>query len=90
MQKSIKHIYSAFSGTFNTIPEEDFKLLDMGQLPLKQLPNSNCKKCYGRGQIGRDKINLTYYLCTCVKKVLDADLIRSSISNNVDFENLFK
>jgi hypothetical protein len=90
MQESTKIIYSAFSGTFYTIPEGDFSLLDMGQLPLLKKPSSSCKKCFGRGHIGRDNQNFHYYLCNCVKKVLDLEAIKSSITNNLELSNLIK
>ena len=55
MQNSNKKMwmYSIFSGTFYEIPESDFPLMDIGQLPLTKKPN-NCSKCHDRGHMGRD------------------------------------
>jgi hypothetical protein len=90
MQKSIKTVYNAFSGTFLNIPEEDLKLISVGQLPLNRKPSSSCKKCFGKGHIGRDKTNLNYYICSCIRKNLDLDAIKHTITNNIDFEGLLK
>jgi hypothetical protein len=83
METLKKQIYSIFSGTFYEIPEKDIKILDVGQVPLSKLPPSNCKKCFGRGYIGRDKDNFAYYACSCVKKLVSlnetaSDLIKKS------------
>jgi hypothetical protein len=88
MQESTKTIYSAFSGTFYTILEKDFSLLDMGQLPLVKIPPSSCKKCNGRGHLGRDNQTFHYYICNCVRKCLDVELIKKSIEQNLDFNNI--
>jgi len=85
--KDIRLIYSVFSGTFYKIPEKDFTLLDMGQLPLIKKPN-NCKKCYNKGNIGRDNISLTYQICSCVKKVMDMEKIRETLTDKIDINNL--
>jgi hypothetical protein len=90
MQKSIKTTYCAFSGTFLDIPEEDIKLLGIGQLPLTKKPSSSCKKCHGKGHVGRDKNNLNYYICTCVRKNLDLESIKQVVTNSIDFEGLLK
>jgi hypothetical protein len=75
-----KLIYSVFSATFYEIPESDVKLLDIGQIPLKQHPK-NCKHCYNRGYLGRDKETLAYQMCNCIRKVIDFDYINSLLPN---------
>jgi hypothetical protein len=72
------NIYSVFSGTYYTIPESDFKILDVGQLPLTKTPPRNCKKCHGRGHLGRDKMNYVYAVCSCVRKCINFDIIKSA------------
>ena len=47
------------------------KILDVGQIPLIKFPPKTCKKCYGRGYVGRDSENFAYYACQCVRKVVD-------------------
>lgn len=89
MQNQIKLIYSAFSGTFYKIPEKDLSLLDMGQLPLLKEPKK-CNKCHGRGHLGRDNQTLSYFICNCVKKVIDLEEIKKSLTSNLDFKNLIK
>ena len=77
-----RNIYSLFSGTFYQIPEKDIKILDVGQVPLKKLPASNCNKCYGRGHVGRDKNTLAYQICKCIRKQIDFELIKSLMPEN--------
>jgi hypothetical protein len=78
MQKSNKTIllFSVFSGTFYEVLKDDFKLLDVGQLPLTQKPNSRCNKCFGRGHLGRDTQTYGYAVCNCLRKVIDHDMIK--------------
>ena len=80
MQQTSKTIYSAYSGTIYNIPEEDFHLMDMGQIPLNKKPSANCKKCFGRGHNGRDKTSLIYEVCNCVKKVVDLEEVKKNIT----------
>lgn len=75
-----KLIYSVFSGTYYTVPIDDIKLLDIGQIPLKKYPK-NCKKCSDRGYYGRDVNNLTYEPCNCLRKVIDFDYIKTLLPN---------
>jgi hypothetical protein len=88
MQTTTKLVYSAYSGTIYVIPEEDFSLMDMGQVPLLKRPPSNCKKCFGRGHNGRDKTSLIYEVCNCVKKVVDLEEVKKSITNKIDLNNI--
>jgi hypothetical protein len=81
MQTS-KLIYSIFSGTSYVIPEDDVKLLDIGQVPLKDKPK-NCNKCYNRGHLGRDKNTLAFELCNCIKKNIDFDYIKTLLPDNI-------
>jgi hypothetical protein len=74
--ESTKLIYSAFSGTYYNILEEDITLLDVGQIPLKKSPPSSCKKCHGRGHLGRDKNTYAYHICNCIRKNVDFDFIK--------------
>jgi hypothetical protein len=71
-------IYSAFSGTYYEILESDISLLDIGQIPLLNKPKSNCNKCQGRGHTGRDTQNYTYAVCSCVRKVINFNIIKSA------------
>jgi hypothetical protein len=75
-------IYSAYSGTFYEILEKDVNLLISGQIPLKKYPNKNCKKCYGRGHLGRNSQSYDYLVCDCIRKNINFDLIASLASNN--------
>jgi hypothetical protein len=77
MQKSDNTlIYSVFSGTYYEIPTKDFKLLDVGQLPLTKKPSSTCSKCHGRGHTGRDTQTFGYSICSCIRKAINHDIIR--------------
>lgn len=74
-------IYNVFSGLIFEIPEKDIKILDVSQVPLKKMPKSNCNKCYGRHYVGRDSENFVYYVCGCLRKVVDFDSVK-----NVDIQ----
>lgn len=69
-------IFSVFSGTFYEVLREDFKLLDMGQVPLIKKPSSKCNKCFGRSHLGRDTQTYAYAICNCLRKVIDHDMIK--------------
>jgi hypothetical protein len=71
-----KAIYSVFSGTFYHVLEKDVKLLNFGQIPLIDQPKQNCKKCYGRGHLGRDHTTYAFEICTCVRKKIDFNYIK--------------
>jgi hypothetical protein len=75
--KNKMKMYSVFSGTFYEIPEDDFKLMDIGQLPLTKTP-AKCNKCYGRGHLGKDTQTNGYAVCFCVRKVINHDIIRNA------------
>jgi hypothetical protein len=75
-QKQTILIYSAFSGTYYEIPESDIKLLEVGQVPLLKKPSSKCSKCFGRGHLGKDTQSYTYFICNCVQKVINHDIMK--------------
>jgi uncharacterized Fe-S radical SAM superfamily protein PflX len=77
MNHNTIQIYSIFSGTFYEVPKEDFKLLDMGQIPLLKKP-SGCKKCNGRCHIGRNAESYGYFICKCLHKVIDHSIIKNA------------
>jgi hypothetical protein len=76
-------IYSIFSGTVYEVPEKDFKILDVGQVPLLKYPPNKCKKCYGRGYNGRDIQTFAYTPCSCVLKVIDFSKNQVDVSKNI-------
>jgi len=77
-------IYSVFSGTLYELLESDIKLLDIGQLPLKKKPPTSCKKCYGKYELGRDVQNYAYIPCSCLRKVVNFDILKSL--ENINFQ----
>lgn len=70
-------IFSVFSGTFYEVPESDFGILDIGQIPLAKKP-SKCSKCFNRGYVGRDNKTFVYAICSCLHKAVDHDRIRNA------------
>lgn len=72
-----KIVYSVYSGIFFEFPEKDIKHLDAGHIPLTKNSTKNCKKCYGRGHIGKDQNTLAYQICKCIRKNIDFELIKS-------------
>jgi hypothetical protein len=88
MEKT-KLIYSVFSGTYYDVLEKDVKLLNVGQLPLKDKPSNSCKKCYGRGHLGKEQFTYAYAICNCVRKKIDFDLVKSLLPQDIkDINNI--
>jgi hypothetical protein len=85
--ETTKIIYSAFSGTYYEVLEKDVKLLNVGQIPLKSYPPQNCKKCYGRGHVGREQITYAFEICNCVRKKIDFDLVKSLMPQDINQPN---
>lgn len=83
MQANKKLMYSVFSGTFYEVLDSDVSLLDIGQVPLTKKPSSNCSKCYGRGHVGKDIQTCGYILCSCIRKVIDYDIIKKNHGNEI-------
>lgn len=77
---NIKNIYSVFSGTYYEVPEKDVQLLNVGQIPLVKKPSSSCKKCYGKGHNGRDITSFAYQVCSCVRKNIDFNIVKTLTS----------
>lgn len=75
------YVFSVYTGMVYDIPEEQFNLLDDGQLPLKDKPKA-CKKCYDRRYMGFSKTTYTYMPCLCVSKIADLAKVRSKY--NID------
>jgi len=80
--QTTKLIYSVFSGTFYEILEKDVKLLDIGQIPLTGKPSNSCKKCNGRGHVGRDTKTYAHEICNCIRKKIDFEYLKTLIPNN--------
>jgi len=80
--QSMKLIYSVFSGTYYDVLEKDVKMLDIGQIPLKGKPSNSCKRCLGRGHIGRDIKTYAFEICNCVRKKIDFDYIKTLVPDN--------
>ena len=78
-----KLVYSVYSGVFFDFPEKDIKHLDAGHIPLVKNPTKNCKKCYGRGHLGRDHNTLAYQICKCIRKNIDFELIKSLMPEKI-------
>jgi len=80
MKNKTTWCFSAFSGKLYECLTDDLHLLNEGQIPLKDKPRNGCKKCYGRGYIGKNQTNLVYDVCLCLRKQINFDIINS---NNV-------
>jgi hypothetical protein len=85
MNNNILLCYNLFNANYYNILKEDFLLLSDGQLPLNRKPSSSCKKCYGRGYIGKNTSDFTYMPCYCLKKQINVDIL---LSKNAKEENL--
>lgn len=41
-------------------------------IAVDKMPDPNCRKCYGRGHLGKNLSTNLYVPCSCVKKEADA------------------
>ena len=65
------NIYNVYSGEVYELQEDELKNLLEGEIPLTSAPKRNCKKCYGRGYIGKDNDKRIFQPCTnCIEKKL--------------------
>ena len=73
----LKLFFSLITGNLYYVEADEVNNLDQAQLPLKQKPNSSCKKCYGRFYEGRDVIKNYYIPCSkCSQKCIDYDALK--------------
>ena len=74
---------------FNT-KDDLFKAYKTGDyFPTYMRPNSNCKKCWGRGYIGFNEKIKKYIPCKCIhiKNPLQNSLIQDINENKLDTDN---
>lgn len=80
----MRNIFSLTTGTIYQLSEDELKNLDDLQIPLKKLPNSNCKQCYGRLYQGYDTKTKQYILCyKCLRKVADLEYIQQKAKSKL-------
>lgn len=72
-------IFSIYSGLIYSIKEEEFTLLDDGQLPLTKKPSS-CKKCYSRRYVGFNSDKVMYVPCTCIHRIVDSSRVHTKFN----------
>jgi hypothetical protein len=60
------YAFSIVTGQVFDIEQEDIETLYTYQVPLKQKPKANCKKCYGRGYVDRTSQTKMYNMCPCL------------------------
>lgn len=76
------NVFSIYSGITYTIDDNDFNLLDDGQIPLKQAFRKSCNKCYDRRYIGFNAEKVMYIPCSCVQKNTDSSRVHEKF--NID------
>jgi hypothetical protein len=65
----MKTIFNVYSGELYELQEDELNNLQEGEIPLSCPPKRNCKKCYGRGYVGKDRLKSIYQPCTqCIEK----------------------
>jgi hypothetical protein len=80
------NLYNVYSGETYKLREEELKNTLEGEIPLTKSPKTSCKKCYGRGHIGRDRIKQIYQPCTnCVEKCVLKDYETKMYFNYIKF-----
>lgn len=79
--KKLKLYFNMVSGEVYSICDDEVHLLDNQQIPLLARPDSNCKKCYGRGHIGFNTVFKIYEPCRkCGRKIFDMEAIRRKMT----------
>lgn len=70
--------FSIFGGYIYEANSEEEKVLDAFQIPLREHPNSSCKKCQGRFHVGFNVQQKHYIICPkCSKKYIHVEKILS-------------
>ena len=66
--KNKLYAFSVITGQVFPIQEDDIKILFNYQIPITELPNPKCKRCYGRGYTGTDTKTKFHHMCQCTSK----------------------
>lgn len=70
----MSYYFSIFGGYIYNVNENEEKVLDSFQIPLKDKPSNSCNKCYGKFYTGYDVGKRHFVACTkCMKKYLNAE-----------------
>lgn len=83
-------MFSLITGDVYTILLEELNNMDEYQVPLKQKPNHNCRKCYGRFYTSRSLTHNLYILCPkCSPVCIDLEKVKSMVvaSNNMNSDS---
>jgi len=85
------NIFNAYSGKIHEIPEEELVTILEGDIPLVRFPKTSCKKCYGRGYTGFDKVRSVYQLCVnCIEKNVTPGYDKQLLFNCIIFNRVNK
>ena len=84
----MQNIFNVYSGEcYKILPEEIENIIE-GEIPLRRTPRSNCRKCYGRGHIGRDSTKHIFQPCpNCVEKQIIDNGEKYLFFNYIAFKN---
>lgn len=77
----MKKFFSIYSGICYEILDDEVDLLDNGQIPLNEFPDTNCKHCTGKGYTVKDSNTNVYIMCKCMVKKTPIDLTKHFIEN---------
>lgn len=77
--------FSLFSGE---LYESDEELSDPHQIPLRQKPSTNCKKCYGRFYTHYNTTHRLFEVCSkCLPKCINEEYILETLKNKKKHDN---
>lgn len=83
MDNDLRYIFSLTTGTIYTIKKDEIDKLDDLQIPLLGIPDSSCKKCYGRMYTGYNTVTKNFVLCKrCVRKYVDMEYIKNKATTH--------
>jgi hypothetical protein len=84
----MQYIYNVYSGECYSILEYELKNVQEGEIPIRQKPKTSCKKCYGRGYIGRDSTKHIFQPCpNCIEKQIIDGGEKYLFFNYIAFKN---
>ena len=75
MEKS--YIFNVYTGELYQINKSELNNILEGEIPILKKPNTNCKRCFGRGYESYDTTKRSYTICyKCVDKELDRKYLK--------------
>lgn len=80
-------IFNVYSGELYELKTEELDNMLEGELPLTKPPKGSCKKCFGRGYMGYDKLRFLFQPCiSCVEKQIPEQHQKKLLFNFISYK----